>query len=66
MALYGREYLVVVQPRERGMVMYTMRHAKEVRSMDNIEELDNVPAKIKPDEITVMTRRNPAQFLGLE
>jgi len=51
LALYGREYLVAVQPRERGMVMYTMRHAKEVRSMDNIEELDNVPAKIKPDEI---------------
>ena len=51
LALYGREYLVAVQPRERGMVMYTMRHAKEVRSMDNIEELDHVPAKIKPDEI---------------
>jgi len=51
LALYGREYLVAVQPREKGMVMYTMRHAKEVRSMDNIEELDNVPAKIKPDEI---------------
>ena len=51
LALYGREYLVAVQPRERGMVMYTMRHAKEVRSMDAIEELDNVPSKIKPDEI---------------
>jgi DNA end-binding protein Ku len=51
LALYGREYLVAVQPRERGMVMYTMRHAKELRSMDNIEELDNVPSKIKPDEI---------------
>ncbi len=51
LALYGREYLVAVQPREKGMVMYTMRHANEVRSMDNIEELDNVPAKIKPEEI---------------
>ncbi len=51
LALYGREYLVAVQPREKGLVMYTMRHANEVRSMDNIEELDNVPAKIKPDEI---------------
>ncbi len=51
LALYGREYLVAVQPREKGMVMYTMRHTKEVRSMDNIEELDNVPAKIKPEEI---------------
>ena len=51
LALYGREYLVAVQPRERGMVMYTLRHAKEIRSMDNIEELDNVPSKIKPEEI---------------
>jgi DNA end-binding protein Ku len=51
LALYGREYLVAVEPRERGMVMYTLRHAKEVRSMENIEELDNVPSKIKPDEI---------------
>jgi DNA end-binding protein Ku len=51
LALYGREYLVAVQPREKGLVMYTMRHAKEVRSMDNIEELGEVPAKVKPEEI---------------
>jgi DNA end-binding protein Ku len=51
LALYGREYLVAVQPREKGLVMYTMRHAKEVRSMQNIEELEEVPAKVKPEEI---------------
>src|SRR5215212_8506970 len=51
LALYGREYLVAVQPREKGLVMYTMRHAREVRSMDNIDELENVPSKVKPDEI---------------
>ncbi len=51
LALYGREYLVAVQPRDKGMVMYTMRHAKEVRSMENIEELDKVPSKVKPEEI---------------
>jgi DNA end-binding protein Ku len=51
LALYGREYLVAVQAREKGLVMYTLRHAREVRSMDNIEELDAVPAKIKPEEI---------------
>src|SRR5262245_29374630 len=51
LALYGREYLVAVQPREKGLVMYTLRHAKEIRSMDNIEELDQTPAKVKPDEI---------------
>jgi DNA end-binding protein Ku len=51
LALYGREYLVAVQPREKGLIMYTMRHANEVRSMDNIEELDSVPSKVKPEEI---------------
>jgi DNA end-binding protein Ku len=51
LALYGREYLVAVQPREKGLVMYTLRHAREIRSMDNIEELETVPAKIKPEEI---------------
>jgi len=50
-ALYGREYLVKVQPRERGLVMYTLRHANEIRSMDAIEELADMPEKIKPDEI---------------
>jgi DNA end-binding protein Ku len=49
LALYGREYLVAVQAREKGLVMYTMRHAREVRGMDQIEELDNVPTKIKPE-----------------
>ncbi len=51
LALYGREYLVAVQPRDKGLVMYTMRHAKEVRAMENIEELDSVPDKVKPEEI---------------
>jgi DNA end-binding protein Ku len=49
-ALYGREYLVAIQPRESGFVMYTLRHASEVRAMSGIDELKFVPAKIKPDE----------------
>ena len=51
LALYGREYLVAIQPRENGLVMYTMRHAAEVRAMNAIDELKTVPAKIKPDEV---------------
>ena len=51
LALYGREYLVAIQPRENGLVMYTMRHASEVRAMSAIDELQTVPVKIKPDEI---------------
>ena len=50
-ALYGREYLVKVQPRERGLVMYTLRHASEIRSMDAIDELADMPAAVKPDEV---------------
>ena len=50
-ALYGREYLIKVQPRERGLVMYTLRHANEIRSMDAIDELADVPATVKPDEV---------------
>jgi DNA end-binding protein Ku len=51
LALYGREYLVAIQPRETGLVMFTLRHASEVRAMSTIDELKTVPAKIKPDEV---------------
>ncbi len=50
-ALYGREYLVKVQPREKGLIMYTLRHAAEIRSMDAIDELADMPASVKPDEV---------------
>ena len=50
-ALYGREYLIKVQPRERGLVMYTLRHAGEIRSMDAIDELADMPETLKPAEI---------------
>ena len=51
LAISGREYLVAIQPMNDGLVMYTMRHAREIRSMDAIDELKTVPAKIRPDEI---------------
>jgi len=50
-ALYGREYLVKVQPREQGLVMYTLRHANEIRRMDAIDELGGMPATMKADEV---------------
>ncbi len=50
-ALYGREYLVKVQPREQGLVMYTLRHANEIRSMEAIDELTDMPATVKPEEV---------------
>lgn len=50
-ALYGREYLIKIQPRERGMVMYTLRHANEIRSMDTIDDLADMPESVKPAEV---------------
>jgi DNA end-binding protein Ku len=50
-ALYGREYLIKVQPREKGMIMYTLRHANEIRSMEAIEELQDMPETVKPAEV---------------
>ena len=51
LALYGREYLVAVKPQDKGLVMYTLHHAAEIRSIDAVEELSSVPAKVRPEEI---------------
>ena len=51
LALYGREYLVAVKPHRRGIVMYTLHHAAEIRSIDAVEELGAVPTETKPEEI---------------
>src|SRR5678809_375911 len=51
MALYGREYLVAVRPQKKGLVMYTLHHDAEIRSIDQIDELGSLPAKVKPEEM---------------
>src|SRR4051812_12779364 len=51
MALYGREYLVAVRPHKKGIVMYTLHHDAEIRGIDQIEELNSVPSKVKPEEM---------------
>src|SRR5262249_112922 len=50
LALYGREYLVAVRPHERGIIMHTLHHAAEIRSIDEVEELNSVTSQAKPDE----------------
>ena len=50
-ALYGREYLVAVKPRKKGLVMYTLHHDAEIRSIDQVEDLASVPSKVKPEEV---------------
>ena len=52
LALYGREYLVAVQPRDNGLVMYTLRHAEgSAQHGRHRRARQTVPAKVKPDEI---------------
>jgi DNA end-binding protein Ku len=51
LALYGREYLVAVRPQRRGLVMYTLHHAAEIRSIEAVDELSSVPTSVKPEEI---------------
>jgi DNA end-binding protein Ku len=50
-ALYGREYLVAVRPQKKGLVMYTLHHDAEIRSIDQVEDLGSVPTKVKPEEV---------------
>ncbi len=50
-ALYGREYLVAIKPRKKGLVMYTLHHDAEIRSIDQVEDLASVPSKVKPEEM---------------
>jgi DNA end-binding protein Ku len=51
LALYGREYLVAVRPQGRGIVMYTLHHAAEIRGIETVEDLGAIPTKVKADEI---------------
>jgi DNA end-binding protein Ku len=50
-ALYGREYLVAIRPQKKGLVMYTLHHDAEIRSIDQIDELSSLPSKVKPEEM---------------
>jgi DNA end-binding protein Ku len=50
-ALYGREYLVAIKVQQHGLVMYTLHHAAEIRTIDQIEELETVPRTVKAQEV---------------
>ena len=53
LALYGRECLVAVQPRERGLMMFTLRQASEIRQMSAIDELDQLPDQVSEAEVSL-------------
>ena len=63
LALSGREYLVAVQPRDNGLMMFTLRQASEIRKMSAIDDLDEVPATINDAEVT-LARQVISTFAG--
>ena len=63
LALLGREYLVAVQPRENGLMMFTLRQARELRRMSAIEELDDLPETVNADEVK-LARQVIGNFAG--
>jgi DNA end-binding protein Ku len=50
-AIHGREYLVAVKPHKQGLVMYTLHHAAEIRTIDQIDELREVRGKANAAEM---------------
>lgn len=50
-AIHGREYLVAIRPHKQGLVMYTLHHAAEIRTIDQIDELREVRGKVNPAEM---------------
>lgn len=42
---------MAVKPKGRVMVMYTLHHAGELRTMEGIDELNSVPETVKLEEI---------------
>ncbi len=63
LAILGREHLVAVQPRERGLVMLTLRAAGEVRRMSAIDELEDLPETVADAEVQ-LARQVIGTFAG--
>lgn len=61
LALYGREYLVAVRPHAHALVLHTLHHAGELRSIDVVDELRAVPLSVNADE-TRLARQVIAAF----
>ena len=63
LALSGREYLVAVQPREKGLMMLTLRTATEVRRISAIDELEDLPETVNDAEVQ-LARQVIGTFAG--
>ena len=47
-AFHGREHLVAIEPRDKVLIMFTLRRQNEIRQPDSISEID---AKIEGEDI---------------
>lgn len=52
-AFHGRERLVAIEPREKALVMFTLRRATEIRTIGAIDELEEVPDTTKAEEVAL-------------
>ncbi len=50
-AIHNREHLVAIRPHKQGLVMYTLHHAAEIRTIDQIDELREVRGKVNAAEM---------------
>lgn len=55
-AIHGRDRLVAIEPRDRGMIMFTLRHEREIRQIDAIDEVQAAPEKVKAEELNLAKR----------
>jgi DNA end-binding protein Ku len=53
LAIYGREYLVATRALGRALVLHTLHHAGEIRTMDSVEELQSVPATVDSKQLAL-------------
>jgi len=58
LAIYGREYLVAVRPRQALVLLHTLHHAAELRSMDALEEWARVATATPADPIRLRLARD--------
>jgi DNA end-binding protein Ku len=53
LAMHGRDRLVAIEPRGRGLIMFTLRHEREIRDIEAIDELKDAPEKVKAEELAL-------------
>jgi DNA end-binding protein Ku len=63
LALHGREYLVAILSRDPALMLFTLRTAGEVRKLEEIDAFDDIPSKVKPEEVR-LARQVLQHFAG--